>query len=107
MVGSRHTLPLGNRGACAGASQEGFLEEVVLETICWAPTWCYKLSLASFHFNFTITLLGRFCDCPDFSDEEISQRGLLTCPGSHSCQVAGQKLRTQGCVISEPVSLTL
>ena len=65
--------------------------------------------LASFHFNFTITLLGRFYDCPDFSDEETCPERFADLPGVTlaTCQVVGQKLRTQGCLISEPVSLTL
>lgn len=42
-----------------------------------------------------------------FQMRKHTQRGLLTCRGSHSCPVAEQKLGTQGCLISEPVSLTL
>ena len=47
--------------------------------------------------------------CPDFSDEETCPERFADLPGVTlaSCQVVGQKLRTQGCLISEPVSLTL
>ena len=84
MVGSRHTLPMGNMGGtCAGAIQEGFLEEVGLETICWAPAWCYMLSLHPFISISRLPYLGDSMIVPIFQMRKHAQRGLLTCPGSH------------------------
>lgn len=80
---------------------------VFLETICWAPAWCYMLSLHPFISISRLPYLGDPMIVLIFQMRKHTQRGLLTCRGSHSCPVAEQKLGTQGCLISEPVSLTL